>query len=166
MDEFAIVVPILILLFIGITELGRALYQENTLTHAVQAGARYMARVHGIVDVTTCAQQSGWSSAETIAKNIVVFGTPDSGTAPIVPNLTTENVTISQTMRSVSVAGVTDPVTACAISVHAEAPFASIFGPEYTVPPLPLIGSGEPNGIGGIGAITLNADTEERYIGE
>ena len=35
MVEFAIILPLLLLLLFGITELGRALYQQNVLTQAV-----------------------------------------------------------------------------------------------------------------------------------
>ncbi|ATX81773.1 TadE-like protein [Mariprofundus ferrinatatus] len=160
MVEFAIITPLLILLVFGITELGRALYQENILTQAVQTGARYMARVPDILDVdNNCAQQAGWSAAETAAKNIIVYGTVETGTTPLLPNLATANVTITSAVSTD--AGVT--ISACIISIHAEADFAGIFGPEYSIPPIPFIGS---TGTGGLSAITLNAETQERYTGE
>jgi hypothetical protein len=39
--ELAIVAPFFLLLLLGITELGRALFQYNTLTKSVRDGARY-----------------------------------------------------------------------------------------------------------------------------
>ncbi|WP_045226559.1 TadE/TadG family type IV pilus assembly protein [Methyloterricola oryzae] len=39
--EFVIVAPILLLLMLGVTEMGRALYQYNTLSKAVRDGARF-----------------------------------------------------------------------------------------------------------------------------
>jgi Flp pilus assembly protein TadG len=39
--EFAVVLPIFLLMVCGITDLSRLLYQENTLQNAVRAGGRY-----------------------------------------------------------------------------------------------------------------------------
>ena len=165
MVEFAIITPILILLVFGITEIGRALYQQNILTHQVQAAARYMARAQGILD-EACTQQTTWSSAETAAKNIVVFSSQDTGATPAIPNLETDNVTVTQEVRSIYVADLDETITACAISVHAEAIFAGIFGAGLTVPVVPFLGSGTESGWGGFSSLTLNADAQERYIGE
>ena len=121
MVEFAIITPVLILLAFGITEFGRALYQQNILTHQVQAGARYLARVQNILD-DNCVQQANWSAAEATAKNIVVYGSTSGGT-PAIPNLAIENVNISQEVRSIYVAAVDETISACAIKVHAEATF-------------------------------------------
>jgi Flp pilus assembly protein TadG len=43
MVEFTIVLPVLLLLMLGVTELGRALIRYNALTKAVQDGARFAA---------------------------------------------------------------------------------------------------------------------------
>ena len=43
MVEFTIVLPVLLLLMMGVTELGRALIRYNALTKAVQDGARIAA---------------------------------------------------------------------------------------------------------------------------
>ena len=40
MVEFAIVLPLLILILFGTTEIGRALYQQNALYKAVSTGSR------------------------------------------------------------------------------------------------------------------------------
>jgi len=42
--EFAIVVPVMLFLMLATAEFGRVFYQYNTLTKAVQAGARYASR--------------------------------------------------------------------------------------------------------------------------
>jgi Flp pilus assembly protein TadG len=49
MVELAIILPLLLLLLFGVTELGRALYQQNILTQAVELGGRYLARIDGAV---------------------------------------------------------------------------------------------------------------------
>lgn len=41
--EFVLIAPVLLLLLLAVAEMGRALYQYNTLTKAVYAGARYYA---------------------------------------------------------------------------------------------------------------------------
>jgi len=164
MVEFAIITPVLILLAFGITEFGRALYQQNILTHQVQAGARYMARVQNILD-DSCVQQANWGAAEATAKNIVVYGDVSGGT-PTIPNLETANVSITQEVRSIYVAAVDETISACAIKIHAEATFAGVFGAGITVPAIPFLGADSGVSWGGFNEVTLNASTEERYIGE
>jgi len=39
--ELVIVVPILLLIFLGVSEMGRALFQYNTLSKAVRDSSRY-----------------------------------------------------------------------------------------------------------------------------
>ena len=167
--EFAILTPILVLLAIGIAELGRVLYQQNSLTKSVTAGARYLARSYDILDQESCAATSMWSAFEARAKNLVVYGTFAAGDEPLVPNLAVENVAISYRQESVSVgSGGEDKddgdIEACVIRVSATALFNGIFGDGKTVPLIPFIAGGGP--FGGFTDMTLNAATEERYIGE
>ena len=173
MVEFAIVAPLLLLLVFGITELGRSLFQENILTQAVQTGARYMARVPGILDDECSPINTGneWSTAEGVAKNLVVYGkqAPASGDTPVIANLATNKVVISPSddpvVITVTVEGDTySGQPACIISVSAtNIQFEGIFGSIYTTPPIPFVGGPD---TGGIGLLQLNADTQERYIGE
>lgn len=144
MVEFAIIVPIMVLLVFGITELGRALFQWNTLTKTVATGARYMARANGGLVTGSCGQGATWSSFETKAKNIVIYG---NGTEPLLPRLDDANV-ISITPRN----GTGSFVGTCVIEVEAVIPFDWMVGP--LIP------------FGFVDAITLTARTEERYIGE
>jgi TadE-like protein len=87
--EFAIALPLMILLALAVTELGRGLYQYNTLTKAVRDGARYLSNVAvgplGIVDIAP-------HLTDTI--NIVVYGDIDGGTS-VLPNFTPADVTVS-----------------------------------------------------------------------
>ncbi len=88
--ELAITLPILLLLLVGISELSRALIQLNTLTKAVQNGARF-----AVVDIY------GTNSANTIAnpadiKNVVVYGNKLGSGNKVLNNLTTSDVVISQ----------------------------------------------------------------------
>ena len=87
--EFAIALPLIILLALAVTELGRGLYQYNTLTKAVRDGARYLSNVavgpFGTVDINP-------HITDTI--NLVVYGDVDGGT-PVLPNFDPANVTVS-----------------------------------------------------------------------
>jgi len=81
--EFAMVLPVLLLLAIGTIEFGRAYYQYNTLSKAVRQGARYMS-THGY----TTAEQ-------TNAKRMVVYGNAAGTGTPVLPGLTTGNIVIT-----------------------------------------------------------------------
>lgn len=62
MIEFALVFPVLLLLFAGTTELGRLFYQYTTLAKGTRAAARYLSTVPNVATSTTAA------------KNIVLCG--------------------------------------------------------------------------------------------
>jgi len=68
--EFTIMLPLLLLIALAITELGRGLYQYNTLSKAVHDGARYLSdravNNLGVVDIT---------GYEAPTKNLVICGT-------------------------------------------------------------------------------------------
>jgi len=87
--EFAIALPLIILVALAVTELGRGLYQYNTLTKAVRDGARHLSNVAvgplGIVDI---------GPHITDTTNIVVYGDIDGGT-PVLPNFAPADVTVS-----------------------------------------------------------------------
>jgi hypothetical protein len=72
--EFALVLPLLILLSILVVELGRALYQYNTLAKSVRDAARFLSM-----------QSPNTQVAQ--AKNLVVFGNPEGTGTPLVPGL-------------------------------------------------------------------------------
>lgn len=75
--EFAICAPLLLLLMLATAEIGRLLFQYNTLTKAVRDGARYAADhaegAPGVVNIT--------SPLETQTINLVVKGNT-AGTGP------------------------------------------------------------------------------------
>ena len=51
--EFAVVVPVFLLLCIGTLDIGRAVWANDSLANAAREGARY-ASVHGGSDITAC----------------------------------------------------------------------------------------------------------------
>lgn len=79
--EFALLLVILIPLAFGITELGRAFYQYNTLVKATRDGARVLA--------------AGGSTNVGKARCLTVYGTPDCTGEPLLKGLTTGLVQVA-----------------------------------------------------------------------
>lgn len=69
MVEFAIVLPLLLLLMFVAAEFGRALFQYNTLIKAVRDGARYLSQ-NAFIGSSTIVD----TGAKTEAGNLVVYG--------------------------------------------------------------------------------------------
>ena len=100
--EFAIVLPLIVLLALAVTELGRGLYQYNTLTKAVRDGVRHLSDVAidtlGQVDITPHVSD---------VQNLVVYGDVDGGTAPILPGLSTSDVAVTAIAVTLPSGGIT-----------------------------------------------------------
>ena len=92
--EFAISVLVLLFVMLAAVEIGRAYYSYNTLTKAVQNGARYLASnaigPEGLVDLTDPTLIS-----ET--QNMVVTGNLDGSGAAVLPDFNTGDISLSQT---------------------------------------------------------------------
>jgi len=104
MIEFAIVFPVLLLMFAGITELGRLFYQYTTLATGTRAAARYLSTKQNVATNTTSA------------KNIVLCGNAAgcgaTGQPPIsLPNLTAANVVVTPPPAGAGVKYVTVEIT-------------------------------------------------------
>jgi Flp pilus assembly protein TadG len=90
MVEFAIGFSLLIAAFTGVYRFGYTFFVYNILESAVREGARY-----GSLEVydgaTNGATFTSW------VKNMVVYTnpTPPTGATPVVPGLTTDNVTVN-----------------------------------------------------------------------
>ena len=78
--EFVIVLPLIILLALAVTELGRGLYQYNTLTKSVQDGVRYLAdrAIDGSGQLLITEELDGNT------KKLVISGRTGGGT-PLLP---------------------------------------------------------------------------------
>jgi TadE-like protein len=81
--EFAIVLPLLLLIAFGIIEFGRAYYQYNTLSKAIRNGARYMS--FSPYDSTNISN----------AQNMVVYGQTSGGSTPVLPGLTPSMISVT-----------------------------------------------------------------------
>lgn len=89
--EFAICTPLLFFLLLATAEMGRLLFQYNTLMKAVRDGARYAA-AHVAGDGTRTVSIS--TQVENETRNLVVTGNIAGTGAPVLPNLTIENVDV------------------------------------------------------------------------
>lgn len=69
MVEFVLVLPLLLLLMFASAEIGRALFQYNTLLKAVRDGARYISQ-NAFIGTSTVVD----TAAKTEASNLVVYG--------------------------------------------------------------------------------------------
>ena len=87
--EFAIVLPVLMLMIFTCAELGRALYTYNTLTKAVRGGVRYAAE--NILNPAQVVDLDKSLIAET--KNMVVNGAINPGQA-LLPGFGVEHVSV------------------------------------------------------------------------
>lgn len=104
MIEFAIVFPVLILLFAGTAELGRLFYQYTTLAKATRAGARYLSTVQNV------------GTSTTAAKNVVMCGNAagcgGAGQPPVIlPNLDANKIVITPPVATAPVKYVTVEIT-------------------------------------------------------
>jgi hypothetical protein len=77
--EFAMMMPLMLILIFVTTEFGRAYYQYNTLAKNVREAARYLSVRAPNVGVAQ-------------AKNIIVYGNPGGTGTPVVPRLSLSNV--------------------------------------------------------------------------
>ena len=84
--EFALTLPLLLLLTMITTEFGRAIYQYNTIVKSLRGAARYLSLQ------TPSNPLTPNTAAITAATNLAVFGNT-AGTGPaLVPGLTSGNV--------------------------------------------------------------------------
>ena len=90
--EFAIVMPLFVVLLGAATEFGRFFYYYSTLDNAVRAGARHACK---------WSRTSSWTFPET--STMVVYGDySDTSKGPILPGLTTSNVVVQANGPSVN----------------------------------------------------------------
>jgi Flp pilus assembly protein TadG len=99
--ELAIVLPVFLLLFAATAEFGRYFYEYTTLAKAARVGVRYLATAGVNVQ------------SDTVARNLVVYGNTSGTGTPVVPGLTTSNITITRrnSAGGVQTSGVPQTVT-------------------------------------------------------
>lgn len=94
MVETAIATPVLLLLLVAVGDLGHAMYQYNILEKSVRDATRYLADnaicdASGVIKIDQCGVRGR-------TKNLAVYGSPSAGGTPLLPGLTTDNVTIEE----------------------------------------------------------------------
>lgn len=77
--EFALILPLILMLTLITTELGRAIYQYNMLAKSVREAARFL---------SVRAPNTGVNQA----RNIILYGNPAGTGALRMPGMTTSNV--------------------------------------------------------------------------
>jgi Flp pilus assembly protein TadG len=92
MIEFAIGSSILIAVFTGTFQFGYMFYQYNTLVNAIEQAARYGSLLQYSSTSTTPT-----SAYTTAVQNMAVYGTPTTGTTPLLTGLSTGNVGVTIT---------------------------------------------------------------------
>ena len=90
--EFAICAPLLLFLLLATAEMGRLLFQYNTLVKAVRDGARYAA-AHA-VDNDSTRTVSISTQLRDQTRNLVVTGDIAGTGAPLLPGLTAQQITV------------------------------------------------------------------------
>ena len=113
--EFAIAVTVFLTAMFGVIEFGRALWTHNALTDAARRGARY-ATLHKAAEIDN-------------VKNVVVYGDPAGGGQPVVPNLTTTNVTVNYSNIAVNKGTVSVGITGYQFQF-----VVPLFGASITMP--------------------------------
>lgn len=114
--EFALVVPLLVLLIAGIAEFGRAYYLQTTLS----GSARDAVRVMALQDDPAAAAATARTAASPLALTSVAVTTcPTGTTCPSTGSTTTGN-------RCAAVAGSTLPPTAT-VTINYTTPFMTGF---------------------------------------
>jgi Flp pilus assembly protein TadG len=97
--EFALCFTLLWAVLAGTFQFGYTMYLYSNLNHAVAMGARYASR--------TGFDSPGHRFVDGV-KNVVVFGSPTAGGAPLVPGLSTSQVNVTWTLDA---AGVPQTIT-------------------------------------------------------
>ena len=136
--EFALVLPLLLLLFSGLVEVGRAHFQAMAVEKGVRAGTLFAARRPFPLDPADQAK----------AINLIRTGTLDGSGAVLVSGWTRPDAGVSFTSRSFAVDDATVPV----IRVVATVPFDAL------VPGL--------WGFLGMNDFTISAFHEQAHVGD
>jgi Flp pilus assembly protein TadG len=85
--EFAIMLPLLLLLVVMVSEFGIMYYRLNAVTKSVQIAARYLSDVS--------VNNTNTSIDTTNAKNLAVYGNSAGIGTPVVPSLAIANIAVT-----------------------------------------------------------------------
>jgi hypothetical protein len=116
--EYSIAALVFLTSMFAVMEFGRALWVHNALSDATRRGARYAVL----------------NSAGNIAqvKNVVVYGDPAGGTKSIVPNLSTNDVTVTYSSMAVNTGSATVSINSYQFQFVIPIVGTTINMPKYT----------------------------------
>ena len=104
--EFALILPVLVVLMFGGFEAGNFVWSQHKLVKAVREGARYAARLP-VADYCDGATAQFDPDAEADIKAVTVTGKlPGSGTSPAVPGMTVDDVTVTPVCAAYVASGI------------------------------------------------------------
>ncbi|MBL0419590.1 pilus assembly protein [Ramlibacter sp. AW1] len=115
--EFALILPLLLILSFATVEFGRALYQFNTVAKSVRDAVRYLS-----------VQPAGTHLTE--AANLVVYGNTAGTGTPVAPGLTTSHVQ-PPSWQTVGTAPAMSVVTVSVSGYGFQSMFTSVFGLSF-----------------------------------
>ena len=92
MVEFMIVLPVILFIMLGVTEIGRVLMRYTTLTKALQDGARH-ASVYAFAGASQVVDIDAALDAEI--RNLVVYGNTQGTGTPVLAGFTTGQINIT-----------------------------------------------------------------------
>jgi hypothetical protein len=145
--EIAIVLPLLLLLGLGVVELGRTIWQYQIVTKGVRDGVRYLTRVP-----VTCAgvgPGGTFSDADLeAAKNLVKSGTKTAST-PILPKYASADFEITVDCRDAAALGLNGGAYMPVVRMTVEFPFEERFADLL-----------------GLSDLTFNITHEQVHVGE
>ena len=99
--EFAFAFTFISVLFTGVFQFGYTFYLYNNLVTNIRAGARYAAQKSYTPGTgSTAGNPIPAATFVSAVQNVVVYGTPQVGTTPLVPGLTTANIQVVPTVDS------------------------------------------------------------------
>ena len=92
MVEFMIVLPVVLFIMFGVTEIGRVLMRYNTLTKALQDGVRH-ASVYGLAGASQVVNIDAALDAEI--RNLIVYGNAQGTGTPVLTGLAAGQLSIT-----------------------------------------------------------------------
>ena len=111
--EMVAITPVMLLLLLGIGELGKAILEYNTLNKSVRDAARFVAG-EALLGTTGAVQLT--ADIESAARNLVVYGNVNGTGSPRLPELSTEQISVSNAGAGL-------------VLVRADYPYIPIMGP-------------------------------------
>jgi Flp pilus assembly protein TadG len=92
--EYLIAAPVALMLIVATAEIGRGFMQYNALTKSLRDAARYAAEAATTSSGTTGVVSIGTTERQAV-QNLTVFGNAVGSGSPILPGLSTGNVTVT-----------------------------------------------------------------------